>query len=60
MSLDDLTRAHEDLSAAVSDLYAARARLIREARLEGYTWPQIADALGMTVHGAIKASRMGS
>lgn len=60
MSLDDLTRVHEDLSSAVRDLYAARARLILEARSDGHTWPQIADALGMTVHGAIKASRMGS
>jgi len=59
MSLDDLARAHADLDRAVSELYADRARLIREARAAGHTWPEIAAVLGMTVHGAIKASRMG-
>lgn len=59
MSLDDLARAHANLAAAVDDLYAERARLILVARAAGHPWQQIADVLGMTVHGAIKASKMG-
>lgn len=58
MSLADLARAHAELSGAVDRLYADRARLILDARDAGHTWQQIADALGMTVHGAIKASKM--
>lgn len=59
MSLDDLARAHSALAASVEHLYAERARLILDAREAGHTWQQIADVLGMTVHGTIKASRMG-
>ena len=58
MSLDDLARAHRELSDAVQALYARRASLILDARAAGHTWQQIADVLGMTVHGAIKASKM--
>lgn len=58
MSLDELARAHADLDAAIHDLYAHRAQLILEARAAGHTWQQIAEVLEMTVHGAIKASRM--
>lgn len=58
MSLDDLARAHADLSRRVESLYAERAALIRRARADGHTWQQIADVLGMTPHGAIKASKM--
>lgn len=58
MTLEDLARAHADLGAAVDRLYADRARLILDARAAGRTWQQIADTLGMTVHGAIKASKM--
>ena len=60
MTLEDLSRTHDALATAVRDLYAARARLILEARADGHTWPEIAEVLGMTVHGAIKASRMGA
>lgn len=59
MSLDDLARAHANLAVAVDDLYAERAQLILDARAAGHPWQQIADVLGMTVHGAIKASKMG-
>lgn len=59
MSLDDLARSHAALSASAERLYADRARLILDARGAGHTWQQIADVLGMTVHGAIKASKMG-
>lgn len=58
MSLEDLTRAHAALTDAVQSLYADRARLILDARAAGYSWQQIADALQMTAHGAIKASKM--
>ncbi len=58
MMLDDLTRAHAEFTATVQQHYVVRAHLILEARKAGYTWPQIAGALDMTVHGAIKASRM--
>lgn len=60
MSLDDLARAHAELTAGVQALYAERARVIRETKADGATWPQIAAVLGMTVHGAIKASKMGT
>lgn len=58
MSLEELTRAHKHLRAEVSALYAERARLILQARADGHTWSAIAEALDMTQHGAIKASRM--
>lgn len=58
MSLDDLARAHRDLTQRVKSLYAERARLILAARDHGHTWQQIADVLDMTPHGAIKASKM--
>lgn len=58
MSLDELSRAHAELGAAIDHLYAERARLILEARAAKHTWPEIAAVLDMTVHGAIKASRM--
>ena len=34
-----------------------RAELILEARTAGHTWREIAETLGMTEHGAIKASK---
>lgn len=58
MSLEDLADAHAALNGAMRTLYSDRARLIRAARTDGHTWREIADTLGMTVHGAIKASRM--
>lgn len=58
MSLDDLAAAHAALDSRMRSLYADRAHLILRARADGHTWQQIADVLGMTVHGAIKASRM--
>lgn len=58
MSLDELSNAHAALTEKVQSLYADRTALIVQARSEGYTWQQIADALGMTPHGAIKASKM--
>ena len=60
MSLDDLARAHASLQSTVGALYAERARLILRARSAGHTWREIAVVLGMTVHGAIKASKMGT
>jgi len=34
-----------------------RAELIAEAREAGHTWREIAQELGMTEHGAIKAAK---
>lgn len=36
---------------------ARQAELIAKCRSNGRTWAQIADVLGMTQHGAIKASK---
>lgn len=50
----------EDLKAMQARIEALpneRAELILQARQEGKTWRVIADALGMTEHGAIKASK---
>lgn len=58
MSLRELSDTHARLRGAVEDLYARRAALILAARGDGYSWPEIAEALDMTVHGAIKASKM--
>lgn len=55
MTDDDL----EDLAAFRKRMLAMpkrQAELIAVARGNGRTWPQIAAALGMTVHGAIKAA----
>lgn len=58
VSLDDLAAANNALAADIQRQYARRAELIAAARASGHTWKEIADALSMTVHGAIKASRM--
>lgn len=58
MTLEAMRQAHERLKIAVSELYATRAQLIRAARAEGHDWAEIASALDMTTHGAIKASKM--
>ena len=60
MGLEELASAHAELSHAVARLYSDRAAIIRQARAGGHTWPEIAAVLGMTVHGAIKASKMGA
>lgn len=36
---------------------ARRAQLIEEARQAGHSWPKIAEALGMTHPGAMKAAK---
>jgi DNA-directed RNA polymerase specialized sigma24 family protein len=52
-TLDDL----EAFNARMAKMPARRAELILEARAAQHTWPEIAERLGMTVHGAIRASR---
>jgi DNA-directed RNA polymerase specialized sigma24 family protein len=52
-TLTDLT----SLQARIESLPAQRAALILRAREEGHTWRDIAESLGMTEHGAIKASK---
>lgn len=43
-----------EMKAAPAEL----ARLIRDCRVNGRTWQQIADALDMTVRGARKAAQL--
>lgn len=38
-----------------AELVAARTELVAKARSEGHTWREIAELLGMTQHGLIKA-----
>lgn len=55
MADDDL----EDLAAfrkRMLGMPQRQAELIATCRANGRTWPQIAEVLGMTVHGAIKAA----
>lgn len=59
MSLKELAAANRAVDEALHAAYAERARLIAKARDEKYSWAEIAEVLEMTVHGAIKASRMG-
>ena len=44
----------ERLAAALTAREAERVPLIRQARAEGFTWEQIAGALGMSRAGVIK------
>lgn len=50
-TLDELS----ELRAEHESFPARRAVVVEKARAEGMTWLQIADALGMTQHGLIKA-----
>jgi hypothetical protein len=60
MSLEELRAANTALETTIATAYAHRADLIAQARADGHTWQEIAEALGMkTQHGAIKASKMG-
>ena len=60
-SLDDVAAAHAAITTGTHALYTERARVIREAKADGATWPQIAAVLGMrSAHGAIKAARYGT
>jgi len=45
------------LNQRINTLPTRRAELINQARQEGHTWRTIAETLGMTEHGAIKASK---
>ncbi|MBQ9916096.1 MAG: hypothetical protein IJO71_02720 [Microbacterium sp.] len=60
-TLDDVAAAHHAITTGTHTLYAERARVIRAAKADGATWPEIAAVLGMrSAHGAIKASRYGA
>ena len=48
-----------DIKARMDALPIERAEAIAAARADGKTWREIAATLGMTEHGAIKASRIG-
>lgn len=51
--LEDLANLHR----RIVSLPEQQAALIATCRRNGRTWPEIAGALDMTVHGAIKASK---
>ncbi|CAN5423431.1 hypothetical protein BH09ACT9_BH09ACT9_00520 [soil metagenome] len=51
--LDELAK----LNSRLAQLQTRRRELINEAKAQGATWRQIGEALGMTEHGAIKASK---
>ena len=48
-----------ELRAEHETFPARRAAVVEEARSEGMTWLEIADLLGMTQHGLIKAQKNG-
>lgn len=45
------------LQARIEALPNQRAKLINDCRAEHHTWREIAETLGMTEHGAIKAAK---
>jgi propanediol dehydratase small subunit len=45
------------LQELMNEMPARRAELIAEARAAGHSWPKIAEALGMTHPGAMKAAK---
>ena len=54
---DDTLAILTSFNDRLQKMPARRADLILEARALDYSWRQIAEALGMTEHGAIKASK---
>ena len=54
---DDTLAILESFNDRLQGMPARRAELILEARALDYTWRQIAKALRMSEHGAIKASK---
>lgn len=58
--VDDTLDILKSYNERMRRMPSRRAELIREAREAKHTWREIADALGMTVHGAIKASEKGN
>ena len=54
---DDTLAILTSFNDRLQKMPARRAELILEARALDYSWRQIAEALSMTEHGAIKASK---
>jgi len=54
---DDTLDILHSFNERLNRMPSRRAELIAEAREAGHTWREIAQALGMTEHGAIKASK---
>lgn len=52
-----ITEELERIASQQREAPAIRAALVARARAEGMTWREIADILGMTQHGLIKAQR---
>lgn len=56
---DDKLDILHSFNERLRNMPTRRGELIREAREAGYTWRAIADSMGMTEHGAIKAAQRG-
>jgi DNA-directed RNA polymerase specialized sigma24 family protein len=54
---DDTLETLHAFNERMKTMPARRAVLIEEAREAGHTWREIADVMGITEHGAIKASK---
>ena len=54
---DDTIDILKSYNERMQRMPSRRAELIAEAREAGHTWREIAGVLGMTEHGAIKASK---
>ena len=55
---DDSLETLAAFQARMNNMPARRAELIAEARAAGHSWPKIAEALGMTHPGAMKAAKI--
>lgn len=54
---DDTLQTLHAFNERLKAMPARRVTLIEEAREAGHTWREIAEAMGITEHGAIKASK---
>lgn len=62
-TLDDLKEVGGNIKQSDdyrTELLAKRAQLVTKARNEGHTWRELAELLGMTQHGLIKAQNKGA
>lgn len=57
MAKDKIREDLETVAAYQRNLPTVRAEAVEAARTAGMTWREIADILGMTQHGLIKAQK---